>query len=108
MARKTKQQAQETRQQILDAAVREFSERGVAATGIETTGQAVAGTVIREKSLMRDTFCPTGQPTFGKARKCALAEFVTGMHSRSSTRVLHVDGDTFFASCEVALDEGAH
>ncbi|MEG2830938.1 MAG: DNA-binding transcriptional repressor AcrR, partial [Edwardsiella sp. (in: enterobacteria)] len=34
MARKTKQQAQETRQQILDAAIREFSIRGVAATSL--------------------------------------------------------------------------
>ncbi|PWC18085.1 multidrug efflux transporter transcriptional repressor AcrR [Brenneria corticis] len=34
MARKTKQQAQETRQQILDAALRVFSEYGVSATSL--------------------------------------------------------------------------
>ncbi|ATA24921.1 DNA-binding transcriptional repressor AcrR [Brenneria goodwinii] len=34
MARKTKQQAQETRQQILDAALRVFSEHGVSATSL--------------------------------------------------------------------------
>ncbi|RLM27785.1 DNA-binding transcriptional repressor AcrR [Brenneria alni] len=34
MARKTKQQAQETRQQILDAALRIFSEHGVSATSL--------------------------------------------------------------------------
>ncbi|HBH7059131.1 TPA: multidrug efflux transporter transcriptional repressor AcrR [Serratia marcescens] len=45
MARKTKQQAQETRQQILDAAVREFSERGVAATSL--TDIATAAGVTR-------------------------------------------------------------
>ncbi|HAT4982366.1 TPA: multidrug efflux transporter transcriptional repressor AcrR [Serratia marcescens] len=45
MARKTKQQAQETRRQILDAAVREFSERGVAATSL--TDIATAAGVTR-------------------------------------------------------------
>ncbi|WP_431223458.1 multidrug efflux transporter transcriptional repressor AcrR [Serratia sp. L9] len=45
MARKTKQQAQETRQQILDAAVREFSERGVSATSL--TDIATAAGVTR-------------------------------------------------------------
>ncbi|MEA9390826.1 multidrug efflux transporter transcriptional repressor AcrR [Acerihabitans sp. TG2] len=34
MARKTKQQAQETRQHILDAAIQEFSMRGVSATSL--------------------------------------------------------------------------
>ncbi|KEY60533.1 multidrug efflux transporter transcriptional repressor AcrR [Serratia sp. DD3] len=45
MARKTKQQAQETRLQILDAAVREFSERGVSATSL--TDIATAAGVTR-------------------------------------------------------------
>ncbi|WP_262157021.1 multidrug efflux transporter transcriptional repressor AcrR [Serratia entomophila] len=45
MARKTKQQAQETRQHILDAAVREFSERGVSATSL--TDIATAAGVTR-------------------------------------------------------------
>lgn len=45
MARKTKQQALETRQQILDAAVREFSERGVSATSL--TDIATAAGVTR-------------------------------------------------------------
>lgn len=34
MARKTKQQAEETRQEILDAAIKTFSERGVSATSL--------------------------------------------------------------------------
>ncbi|MDX7991183.1 multidrug efflux transporter transcriptional repressor AcrR [Xenorhabdus littoralis] len=34
MARKTKQQAQQTRQQIIDAAIKAFSERGVSATSL--------------------------------------------------------------------------
>ncbi|WP_410016167.1 multidrug efflux transporter transcriptional repressor AcrR [Sodalis sp. C49] len=42
MARKTKQQAQETRQHILDAAVQEFSMRGVSATSL-TDIATVAG-----------------------------------------------------------------
>lgn len=42
MARKTKQQAQETRQHILDAAVKTFSERGVSATSL-TDIATVAG-----------------------------------------------------------------
>jgi TetR/AcrR family acrAB operon transcriptional repressor len=45
MARKTKQQALETRQHILDAAVREFSERGVSATSL--TDIATAAGVTR-------------------------------------------------------------
>lgn len=45
MARKTKQQAQETRRHILDAAVREFSERGVSATSL--TDIATAAGVTR-------------------------------------------------------------
>ncbi|WON76172.1 multidrug efflux transporter transcriptional repressor AcrR [Serratia sp. UGAL515B_01] len=45
MARKTKQQALETRQQIIDAAVREFSERGVSATSL--TDIATAAGVTR-------------------------------------------------------------
>lgn len=45
MARKTKQQALETRQHILDAAVREFSERGVSATSL--TDVATAAGVTR-------------------------------------------------------------
>ncbi len=42
MARKTKQQAQETRQHILDAAIQEFSMRGVSATSL-TDIATVAG-----------------------------------------------------------------
>ncbi|XBS71831.1 multidrug efflux transporter transcriptional repressor AcrR [Acerihabitans sp. KWT182] len=42
MARKTKQQAQETRRHILDAAVQEFSRRGVSATSL-TDIATVAG-----------------------------------------------------------------
>ena len=61
----------------------------------------VGGQLIR---AVRDTFCPTGQPIFDKARECALAGVEARMYSRSPTRILHVDGDTFFASCEVALD----
>lgn len=45
MARKTKQQALETRQHILDAAVQEFSERGVSATSL--TDIATAAGVTR-------------------------------------------------------------
>ncbi len=45
MARKTKQQAEETRQQILDAAVREFSAHGVSGTSL--TDIAVAAGVTR-------------------------------------------------------------
>lgn len=45
MARKTKQQALETRQHILDAAVHEFSERGVSATSL--TDIATAAGVTR-------------------------------------------------------------
>lgn len=44
MARKTKQQAQETRQQILDAAVKTFSERGVSATSLTTIATAAGVT----------------------------------------------------------------
>ncbi|AIJ09385.1 MULTISPECIES: multidrug efflux transporter transcriptional repressor AcrR [Edwardsiella] len=44
MARKTKQQAQETRQQILDAAIREFSVRGVAATSLNDIANAAGVT----------------------------------------------------------------
>ncbi len=45
MARKTKQQAQETRQQILDAAIQEFSVRGVSNTSLN--GIATAAGVTR-------------------------------------------------------------
>lgn len=45
MARKTKQQALETRQHILDAAVQEFSQRGVSATSL--TDIAVVAGVTR-------------------------------------------------------------
>lgn len=45
MARKTKQQAEETRQQILDAAVREFSAHGVSGTSL--TDIAAAAGVTR-------------------------------------------------------------
>ncbi|CNJ05889.1 multidrug efflux transporter transcriptional repressor AcrR [Yersinia aldovae] len=45
MARKTKQQAEETRQHILDAAVREFSAHGVSGTSL--TDIAVAAGVTR-------------------------------------------------------------
>lgn len=44
MARKTKQQALETRQQILDAAVREFSEKGVSATSLADIANAAGVT----------------------------------------------------------------
>lgn len=42
MARKTKRQAQETRQHILDAAIKAFSERGVSATSLNDIS-ALAG-----------------------------------------------------------------
>ncbi|MBS9425255.1 multidrug efflux transporter transcriptional repressor AcrR [Photorhabdus caribbeanensis] len=48
MARKTKQQAEETRQQIIDAAIKEFSERGVSATSltdIATTAGVTRGAI---------------------------------------------------------------
>lgn len=44
MARKTKQQAQETRQQIIDAAISEFSVRGVAATSLNDIAKAAGVT----------------------------------------------------------------
>lgn len=44
MARKTKQQALETRHQILDAAVREFSEHGVSATSLTDIANAAGVT----------------------------------------------------------------
>lgn len=44
MARKTKQQALETRQQILDAAVREFSEHGVSGTSLADIADAAGVT----------------------------------------------------------------
>ncbi len=40
MARKTKQQAEETRQEILDAAIKTFSERGVSATSLADIAKA--------------------------------------------------------------------
>ncbi|WP_336219067.1 multidrug efflux transporter transcriptional repressor AcrR [Citrobacter amalonaticus] len=44
MARKTKQQAQETRQHILDVALRLFSQRGVASTSLAEIAQAAGVT----------------------------------------------------------------
>ncbi|MCV9877804.1 multidrug efflux transporter transcriptional repressor AcrR [Brenneria izbisi] len=44
MARKTKQQAQETRQQIIDAALRIFSEHGVSATSLADIAAAAGVT----------------------------------------------------------------
>lgn len=44
MARKTKQQALETRQHILDAAVKEFSERGVSSTSLADIATAAGVT----------------------------------------------------------------
>nr|WP_113864750.1 multidrug efflux transporter transcriptional repressor AcrR [Brenneria salicis]NMN92331.1 TetR family transcriptional regulator [Brenneria salicis ATCC 15712 = DSM 30166]RBP67671.1 TetR family transcriptional regulator [Brenneria salicis ATCC 15712 = DSM 30166]RLM32358.1 DNA-binding transcriptional repressor AcrR [Brenneria salicis ATCC 15712 = DSM 30166] len=44
MARKTKQQAQETRQQIIDAALRVFSEHGVSATSLADIAAAAGVT----------------------------------------------------------------
>lgn len=43
MARKTKQQAEETRQEILDAAIKTFSERGVSATSLADIAKAAGG-----------------------------------------------------------------
>ncbi|AYA40979.1 transcriptional repressor for multidrug efflux pump (TetR/AcrR family) [Xenorhabdus nematophila ATCC 19061] len=45
MARKTKQQAKQTRQQIIDAAIKTFSERGVSATSLSDI--AIAAGVTR-------------------------------------------------------------
>ncbi|MBI6548757.1 multidrug efflux transporter transcriptional repressor AcrR [Xenorhabdus lircayensis] len=45
MARKTKQQAQQTRQQIIEAAIKTFSERGVSATSLSDI--AIAAGVTR-------------------------------------------------------------
>ncbi|XPE46535.1 TetR family transcriptional regulator [Shigella flexneri] len=42
MARKTKQQALETRQHILDVAMRLFSQQGVLATSLQQIAQAAA------------------------------------------------------------------
>ncbi|MTC77154.1 multidrug efflux transporter transcriptional repressor AcrR [Providencia sp. wls1916] len=44
MARKTKQQAEETRQEILDAAIKTFSERGVTATSLADIAKAAGVT----------------------------------------------------------------
>lgn len=44
MARKTKQQAEETRQEILDAAIKTFSERGVSATSLADIAKAAGVT----------------------------------------------------------------
>ncbi len=44
MARKTKQQAEETRQEILDAAIKTFSERGVSATSLADIANAAGVT----------------------------------------------------------------
>lgn len=44
MARKTKKQAQETRQQILDTALRVFSEHGVSATSLSDIATAAGVT----------------------------------------------------------------
>ncbi|MGJ3353543.1 multidrug efflux transporter transcriptional repressor AcrR [Providencia sp. Je.9.19] len=44
MARKTKQQAEETRQEILDAAIKTFSERGVSATSLADIAAAAGVT----------------------------------------------------------------
>jgi len=44
MARKTKQQAQETRQHILDVALRLFSRQGVSATSLADIAQAAGVT----------------------------------------------------------------
>ncbi|MDC9592289.1 multidrug efflux transporter transcriptional repressor AcrR [Xenorhabdus sp. IM139775] len=44
MARKTKQQANQTRQQIIDAAIRTFSERGVSATSLSDIATAAGVT----------------------------------------------------------------
>ena len=44
MARKTKSQAQETRQQILDAAIRQFTARGVSATSLKDIANAAGVT----------------------------------------------------------------
>ncbi|EKT65003.1 multidrug efflux transporter transcriptional repressor AcrR [Providencia burhodogranariea] len=44
MARKTKQQAEETRQEILDAAIKTFSERGVSSTSLADIAKAAGVT----------------------------------------------------------------
>ncbi|WP_163554769.1 TetR family transcriptional regulator, partial [Klebsiella pneumoniae] len=43
MARKTKQQARETRQLILDVALRLFSQQGVSSTSLATIAKACMG-----------------------------------------------------------------
>lgn len=54
MARKTKRQAQETRQHILDAAIKAFSERGVSATSLNDIA-ALAG-VTRGASKIKPSY----------------------------------------------------